>query len=137
MARTVECRQTASAITFYARFTAYERRWKIKLGDTANGMTATRAEEAQQAIVSDVRRGRWLPERSEQQRPSEATQSFHELASQWLEDRRGDLSDNGYTVRTPKCRPREPRTFREPVDTVDGGTAMGQRCPVRGGCHRR
>ncbi len=93
---TVESRQTGTGITFYARFTAYERRWKIKLGATANGMTAAKAEEALQAIVSDVRRGRWLPERSEQQRPAEATQSFHELASRWLEDRQGDLTDHGY-----------------------------------------
>lgn len=93
----LETRRTNSGITYYARFTAFDKRWRIKLGDTAHGMTARRADEELQAIVSDVRRGRWLPERGdEQRRPLQATQTFHELASRWLEDREHDLSPSGH-----------------------------------------
>ena len=95
----VEQRKTKSGFTYYARFKAYGRQWRIHLGGTSNGMTPTKAEEAMQAIVADVRRGRWLPQRdgangSGNARPLEATATMHELASEWLGGR-SDLGDAG------------------------------------------
>ncbi len=92
----LEQRTTSQGVSYTARFSAFGRRWHIKLGDSSGGMTAASAEHAMQAILADVRRGRWLPERDEHQRPVEATQTFHELASDWLEGRRRDLTVHGY-----------------------------------------
>lgn len=93
----VEARNNKNGITYTARFTALGRRWKIRLGDSTDGMTAGSADLELQAILADVRRGRWLPAQSENApTPVEATQTFHELASAWLEGRRRDLSVNGY-----------------------------------------
>lgn len=92
----LEQHRTSRGVSYVARFSAFGRRWHIKLGDSAGGMTAASADLAFQAIIADVRRGRWLPEREEQQSPVEATMTFHALASEWLEKRRRDLTDNGY-----------------------------------------
>ena len=89
-------RQTKSGITYSARFTAYGRRWFLKLGDSGMGMRRQDAQLELDAIIADVRRGRWLPPRDDAAPPVEATQTFHELASRWLDDRRRDLSEAGY-----------------------------------------
>jgi integrase len=80
--------------TFAIRFRAYGRRHLVTLGSTADGWTRQKAETELRHVLADVERGLWIPP---DQRPAGSTDTgptFHEFASEWLEDRRAELAEN-------------------------------------------
>ena len=77
------------------RFRAYGRRHLVTLGSTSDGWDRRRAEAELRHVLADVERGLWIPP---DQRPRELASgtgpTFHQFASEWLEDRRAELSEN-------------------------------------------
>ncbi|ADB50186.1 tyrosine-type recombinase/integrase [Conexibacter woesei] len=70
-------------VTYYARFRALGRRWRVKLGTDIEGWNETRAENAVGAIVDRVRRGTWTPPSASRATEHEDP-TFHAFASQWF-----------------------------------------------------
>ncbi len=83
------------------RFRAYGERQYLTLGMQADGWTRRSAETELQNILADVRRGTWIPpDRNKRARaeagngPTELT--FHEFASAWHTDRKGEITPAGH-----------------------------------------
>jgi integrase len=83
------------------RFRAYGERQYVTLGMQSDGWTRKRAEIELQNILADVRRGTWIPpDRNKPARakaedgPDEPT--FHEFASAWHAERRGEITRSGH-----------------------------------------
>lgn len=76
--------------TFYARFRANNRRWRIKLGTDLEGWSPQRAENEVAKIVDRVARGVWKPP-SPSRSPKTEDPTFHEFASQWFARKRRGL----------------------------------------------
>jgi integrase len=86
-------KETREGRTFALRFRAYGERQYVTLGTVRDGWTRARAERELRHILADVERGIWV-------KPLHAPAAgspdpgFHAFASQWLEDRRGELREN-------------------------------------------
>jgi len=73
------------------RFRAYGRRHYLTLGTDSEGWDRRRAEEELENVLADARRGIWKPqERSEPVEPTPEP-TFHEFASEWMEEVRPEL----------------------------------------------
>jgi integrase len=78
--------------TWYARFRAQGRRWRVRLGTDLEGWNRTRAENEVEAIAERVRRGTWAPPARTRggaaataaaAAPEDPT--FHAFASRWFQ----------------------------------------------------
>ncbi len=83
------------------RFRAYGERQYVTLGTQSDGWTLRRAEIELANVMADVRRGTWIPpDRNKRTRaqagegPNEPT--FHEFASAWHADRKGEITPAGH-----------------------------------------
>jgi integrase len=83
------------------RFNAYGERQYVTLGMQSEGWTRKRAEIELANVMADVRRGTWIPpDRNKRTRgaagegPNEPT--FHEFASAWHADRKGEITPAGH-----------------------------------------
>lgn len=73
------------------RFRAYGKRRYVTLGTAEEGWSRARAEAELRHVLADVERGIWQPyEPVQPEEPREAP-SFHEFASEWLENREPEL----------------------------------------------
>jgi integrase len=73
------------------RFRAYGKRRYVALGTAAEGWSRERAEAELRHVLADVERGIWRPyEPAQAPRTAEAP-TFHEFASDWLENREPGL----------------------------------------------
>lgn len=76
-------------ITWYARFRAQGRRWRVRLGTDHEGWNRTRAENEVGAIAERVRRGTWAPPARARGAGVAAAEpedpTFHAFASRWFE----------------------------------------------------
>jgi integrase len=85
-------RKTKRGRVFGLRFPAYGERQYVTLGGAWDGWTQARAEEELANILADVRRGIWRPPAPEVEPSDPAPEpTFHEFASAWLADVRGQL----------------------------------------------
>jgi integrase len=100
---TVVQRQWKSGKGFALRFSAYGERRYVTLGLAADGWTRGAAEEELDNIMADVRRGIWTPpqrnvvakvEPSDDDAVDGEDPLVHEFAEQWLQSRRGEVSDS-------------------------------------------
>src|SRR5947209_14799536 len=83
------------------RFRAYGERQYVTLRLQSEGWTEKRAETELQNVLADVRRGTWIaPDRNRRARAADAKSdggtTFHEFASTWHADRKGEISPNGH-----------------------------------------
>jgi integrase len=86
-------KETREGRTYALRFRAYGERQYVTLGATADGWTRERAERELRHVLADVERGIWVrPVEAPVTGPSDP--GFHAFASQWLEDRRGEIRPN-------------------------------------------
>ena len=83
--------------TWYARFRARGRRWRVRLGTDDEGWNRTRAENEVGAIVERVRRGTWTPPARRGAGDDDAAAepddpTFHAFASSWFAAKAPGLS---------------------------------------------
>jgi integrase len=94
---TVVERRRKTGVFYGIRFVAGGRRRYQALGAAAHGWTRRRAEEALQAVMTDVRRGVWVdPDAVVERR----IPTFHEFASEWLAEQKlvGGRKGRGLTA---------------------------------------
>jgi integrase len=83
-------KSTSRGTSYAIRFRAYGERQYELLGYSSEGWSRGRAEEALANLMSDVRRGLWVPpDRRIPVAPPEIP-TFHEFASEWLAARKLD-----------------------------------------------
>ena len=85
-------KETREGRTFALRFRAYGERQYVTLGNAREGWTRERAERELRHVLSDVERGIWVKPLAAPAAGS-PDPGFHAFASQWLEDRRGELRE--------------------------------------------
>lgn len=73
------------------RFRAYGRRRYVALGTAEDGWNRKRAEAELRHILADVERGIWRPYEPAQTPQVPEAPTFHEFASEWLENREPEL----------------------------------------------
>ena len=73
------------------RFRAYGKRRYVTLGTTEEGWNRKRAEAELRHVLADVERGIWRPYEPAQTPQVPEAPTFHEFASQWLENREPEL----------------------------------------------
>lgn len=73
------------------RFRAYGKRRYVALGTTAEGWNRQRAEAELRHMLADVERGIWQPHEPQAVEAPQEVPTFHEFASEWLDDRRDEL----------------------------------------------
>ncbi|HEY4451806.1 MAG TPA: site-specific integrase [Solirubrobacteraceae bacterium] len=83
------------------RFNAYGERQYLTLGMQSEGWTRKRAETELANVLADVRRGTWIPpNRNKRTRPEQGEgpnePTFHEFASAWHADRKGEITTRGH-----------------------------------------
>jgi integrase len=86
-------KETREGRTFALRFRAYGERQYVTLGAARDGWTRERAERELRHVRADVERGIWVKPLATPATGS-SDPGFHAFASQWLEDRRGELREN-------------------------------------------
>lgn len=83
--------------TVYAlRFRAYGQRRYVTLGGASEGWNRQKAEQELANILADVRRGIWKPPVAETVEAPKEEPTFHQFASEWLEQRRPELGPRTY-----------------------------------------
>ena len=85
--------------SFALRFRAYGQRRFVTLGTDEDGWTPKRAAAELRNTLARVDAGIWQPEQSQPiiERQRDAVEpTLHRFASDWLEARRGQLSENTY-----------------------------------------
>lgn len=81
---------TSQGTSYAIRFRAYGNREYERLGYSTEGWNRRRAEQSLADVLSDVRRGHWIPaDRRLPDAPREVP-TFHQFASDWLHARKGD-----------------------------------------------
>jgi integrase len=84
-------RGRSRGVVFGLRFRAYGERHYVTLGGSWEGWSRKRADEELANVLADVRRGIWQPPRpAPVVEPPKREPTFHEFASEWLEDRRSE-----------------------------------------------
>jgi integrase len=73
------------------RFRAYGKRRYVALGTAEDGWDRKRAEAELRHVLSDVERGIWRPYEPAQASQTPEAPTFHEFASEWLENREPEL----------------------------------------------
>ena len=73
------------------RFRAYGMRRYVALGTAEEGWNRKRAEAELRHVLADVERGIWRPYEPAQAPQTPEAPTFHEFASEWLENREPDL----------------------------------------------
>ena len=73
------------------RFRAYGKRRYVTLGTAEEGWSRPRAEAELRHVLADVERGLWQPYEPAQEPETREAPTFHEFASEWLENRRPEL----------------------------------------------
>lgn len=73
------------------RFRAYGRRRYVALGTSEEGWNRKRAEAELRHVLADIERGIWRPYEPAQAPQVPEAPTFHEFASQWLENREPEL----------------------------------------------
>jgi integrase len=73
------------------RFRAYGKRRYVALGTAAEGWSRKRAEAELRHVLADVERGIWRPYEPAQAPQTAEAPTFHEFASDWLENREPEL----------------------------------------------
>jgi integrase len=86
-------KETREGRTFALRFRAYGERQYVTLGAARDGWTRVRAERELRHVLADVERGIWVKP-LHMPTVGSPDPGFHAFASQWLEDRRGELREN-------------------------------------------
>ena len=74
-------------------FTANGRRQYVTLGSAREGWTQAKAQDQLERELAAVRLGTWTPREPEPASVVERDPTFHEFASDWLEDHKGDWRD--------------------------------------------
>lgn len=87
-------RDSRNGTVYALRFRAYGRRHLVTLGSAADGWSRRRAEDELRHVLADVERGLWSPAAIRPTTTTPAGPTFHEFASEWLEDRRPELAEN-------------------------------------------
>lgn len=75
------------------RFRAYGKRRYVALGTSGEGWNHAKAERELRHVLADVERGIWQPPASEPEQSSAEMPTFHEFASEWLEDASAELRE--------------------------------------------
>lgn len=73
------------------RFRAYGKRRYVALGTAEDGWSRKRAEAELRHVLADVERGIWRPYEPAQAPQAAEAPTFHEFASEWLENREPEL----------------------------------------------
>jgi integrase len=73
------------------RFRAYGRRRYVTLGTGEEGWSRARAEAELRHVLADVERRIWRPYEPQQSQGPAEVPTFHEFASEWLENREPEL----------------------------------------------
>jgi integrase len=73
------------------RFRAYGKRRYVALGTAEEGWNRKRAEAELRHVLADVERGIWRPYEPAQAPQTAEAPTFHEFASEWLENREPEL----------------------------------------------
>jgi integrase len=73
------------------RFRAYGKRRYVALGTAEEGWNRKRAESELRHVLADVERGIWRPYEPPQPQGPPEVPTFHEFASEWLENREPEL----------------------------------------------
>ncbi len=73
------------------RFRAYGKRRYVALGTAEEGWSRKRAEAELRHVLADVERGIWRPYEPAQAPQTAEAPTFHEFASEWLENREPEL----------------------------------------------
>ncbi len=73
------------------RFRAYGKRRYVSLGTAEEGWSRKRAEAELRHVLADVERGIWRPYEPAQAPQTAEAPTFHEFASEWLENREPEL----------------------------------------------
>lgn len=73
------------------RFRAYGKRRYVALGTAEEGWTRQRAEAELRGVLADVERGIWQPYEPAPAPETGEAPTFHEFASEWLEEREPEL----------------------------------------------
>jgi integrase len=80
---------------FALRFQAYGNRQYVRLGTAEQGWTWERAQRELENVLVEVRRGIWKPAEPEpEQVPVDENPLFHDFASTWFEDNKGEWTEN-------------------------------------------
>ncbi len=77
--------------TWAIRFRAYGKRRYVALGSAEEGWNRERAEAELRHVLADVERGIWRPYEPAQAPQVAEVSTFHEFASEWLENREPEL----------------------------------------------
>ncbi len=75
------------------RFRAYGKRRYVALGTSGEGWNRAKAERELRHVLADVERGIWQPSAPEPEQSSGEVPTFHEFASEWLEDSSPELRE--------------------------------------------
>jgi integrase len=73
------------------RFRAYGKRRYVALGTAEDGWSRKRAEAELRHVLADVERGIWRPYEPAQAPQTPEAPTFHEFASEWMENREPEL----------------------------------------------
>jgi integrase len=73
------------------RFRAYGKRRYVALGTAEDGWNRKRAEAELRHVLADVERGIWRPYEPAQAPQTPEAPTFHEFASEWMENREAEL----------------------------------------------
>ncbi len=84
-------RKGTAGRTYALRFRAYGRRHYLTLGTDAEGWDRRRAEVELENVLADARRGIWKPQERLQAVEPTPEPTFHEFASEWMEEVRPEL----------------------------------------------
>jgi len=83
--------EPADGRSWAIRFRAYGKRRYVSLGTAEEGWDRRRAEAELRHVLADVERGIWRPYEPAQSPQVAEAPTFHEFASEWLENREPEL----------------------------------------------
>lgn len=83
--------EPSDARSWAIRFRAYGKRRYVSLGTAEEGWNRKRAETELRHVLADVERGIWRPYEPAQAPQVPEAPTFHEFASEWLENREPEL----------------------------------------------
>ena len=86
-------KETREGRVLALRFRAYGERQYVTLGAERDGWSRQRAEQELRHVMADVERGTWVKPLMPA-KPGRPDPGFHAFASQWLDDRAGELREN-------------------------------------------
>lgn len=84
-----------TTISYYLRFSALRRRWRLNVGTNLGGWNEHRARSELDRILDQVRRGTWTPPASEQPGGPDPAETVQVFLSRWLAAKQRSMKPKG------------------------------------------